>query len=334
MVVSQGQSSITAQRTHGSACPLLVGSLCILKAHRRARSRVGSPLSDDGSASPPETKSLAPSRDAHYPNGFLLEAKLPGSTAVRNYGGRFIDELDLTGCFRRMHISGAEKDSSTEMFKVENPQKLQFDDHSPIGTKHSRLGENGCNEDYKFFFFNNGGLQRSAHAGPTSFNDETRSALFRLQREGKMGNLSGSNASPVRHEAPFIRICRYPPHRIFSFRRTRSCGGGELGMMTFFPSSNCGICMVSCGVTIDVSNTEAGALEGCSPSSFSLLRLIGSEDYKAGLDMCIYERLSFPFFNDLLESMNFQIFYTIDLRGLHNWEAKRRHPYHSQKCGV
>ncbi|KAJ4966970.1 hypothetical protein NE237_018819 [Protea cynaroides] len=209
------QSSTTAQRTHGMCGDGLssyhnykcVSPSSGISLHSEGSSSGslsgGLSSSDDGSASPPETKSLAPSRDVHYPNGFLLEAKLPGSTAVRNYGGRFIDELDLTGCFRRMHIRGAEKDSSTETFKVENPHKLQFDDHSPMGTKHSRLGENGCNEDYRKEFFNNGGLQCSARAGPTSFDDETRSALFRLQREGKMGNLSGSNASPGRHEGLF-----------------------------------------------------------------------------------------------------------------------------------
>ncbi|XP_042494864.1 pumilio domain-containing protein C4G8.03c-like isoform X2 [Macadamia integrifolia] len=213
----QGHSSIPAQRIHGLcgddlSCrhnSMRISSPCGISLHSEGSSSGslsgGLSSSDDGSTSPPETKSQAPSRDAYYPNGLWLESKLPSSTAVRNSGDSFIDELGLAGYLRRMHIRDAEKDSSNETFKVENPHRLQFYDHSPIRTKHGCLGQNGCREDYRKEFFNHGGLQFSACTGPVSFDDETRSALFRLQRNGNMGNLSGSNPSPGRHECLFPR---------------------------------------------------------------------------------------------------------------------------------
>ncbi|KAJ4950517.1 hypothetical protein NE237_027349 [Protea cynaroides] len=155
--------------------------------------------SDDGSTTPPDIKSQAPLRDAHNPNRLSLESKLPGSTAEMNSVDSLTDELSLVGYLRRMHISGASKDPSI----TTSSHRLQFDDHSPIATKHSRLGNNGCFEDYRKEFFNYGGLQSSARAVPPSFDDEMGSALFRLQREGKLGNLSGSNLSPGRHEGLF-----------------------------------------------------------------------------------------------------------------------------------
>ncbi|XP_043718827.1 uncharacterized protein LOC122666816 [Telopea speciosissima] len=159
--------------------------------------------SDDGLATPPEITSQTPHGDVHYSNRLWLESKLPGSTAGRNSGENLMNELGLAEYLRGMGISGADKDSAIETFKVENPHRLHFDDHSPISTIHSRLGKNGCLEDYRKEFLNYGGLQCSARAGPTSIDEETRSELFRLQREVKMGSLSRSNLSSGRHEGLF-----------------------------------------------------------------------------------------------------------------------------------
>ncbi|XP_042486446.1 pumilio domain-containing protein C4G8.03c-like [Macadamia integrifolia] len=156
--------------------------------------------SDDGSATPPEIKSQAPQEDVHYPNRLCLESKLPDSTAGRNSGDSLMDELGLADYLRRMRINGADKDSSIETFKVETPHRLHFGDHSPIRTKHSPLGMNGSSEDYRKEILNYRGLQCSARSGPRSFDEETRSALFRLQREAEMGSLSGSNLPPGGHE--------------------------------------------------------------------------------------------------------------------------------------
>ncbi|XP_043693848.1 meiotic coiled-coil protein 2-like isoform X2 [Telopea speciosissima] len=212
-----GHGSLPAQRIHGLCRDDLSCNrnyMCVppptgISLHSEGSSSGslsgGLSSSDDGSPTPPETKSQAPSRDAYYPNGLWSDSKLTGSTAVRNSGDSFVDELGLTGYLRRMHIKCSETDSSTETFKVETPNRLQFNEHSSIRTIHGRFGENGCHEDYRNDFFNHGGLQCSSRAGPTSFDDETRSALLRLQRNGKMGNLSGSNSSPGLREDLFPR---------------------------------------------------------------------------------------------------------------------------------
>ncbi|KAK2982340.1 hypothetical protein RJ640_009037 [Escallonia rubra] len=146
----------------------------------------GHSWSDNGSPPSPleELKSHISYGNTQYPNGMLLDVKLPDSYVWKKANANMINELNLSKNFKRMYISQEDKNVSAD------PNTFQFCDWS--GT-----GSNGINEGYGDFdnyrkvVPHYGVVQSLIPRSPINYNGEMNSALMGLQQEDTLSNLSG-----------------------------------------------------------------------------------------------------------------------------------------------
>ncbi|KAK3031486.1 hypothetical protein RJ639_036000, partial [Escallonia herrerae] len=146
----------------------------------------GHSWSDNGSPPSPleELKSHISYGNTQYPNGMLLDVKLPDSYVWKKANANMINELNLSKNFKRMYISQEDKNVSAD------PNTFQFRDRSGIGS-------NGINERYGDFdnyrkvVPHCGVVQSLIPRSPVNYNGEMNSTLMGLQQEDMLSNLSG-----------------------------------------------------------------------------------------------------------------------------------------------
>ncbi|XP_010268106.1 PREDICTED: uncharacterized protein LOC104605160 isoform X2 [Nelumbo nucifera] len=168
---------------------------------------------DDGSPTPPlleEIKSQVPPRNTRYPNGLWLDSKLSDSPVGKKAHENLMDELSLPGNFSRMLIRDDQEDLLMNRPFQSSPHiAFWLNDHPLTRRNHGNVEKNGCFEDCKEFS-DHGGPQYSGRVGQDNLNEDMRPALWKLQKESRMGNLPGLCFSPARSDVRFSQPSRFP----------------------------------------------------------------------------------------------------------------------------
>ncbi|KAM7474872.1 hypothetical protein LguiB_022115 [Lonicera macranthoides] len=148
----------------------------------------GHSLSDNGSPTPPQMEDLKShvlggNGNSHYPNGLLLDSKLP-SLSVRNKANEsMIDELNLSRNLRRMYISEEKEDVSLDS------NGFRFGD---LYTNRNNVERFGASDNFRKVFPDYNVVQSSVPRSPMNFSGETSSDLLAFQQEHRLSNLLGS----------------------------------------------------------------------------------------------------------------------------------------------